>query len=236
MKSNSLVSSNGKHILDDALQIISYPPEIIPVEKRVDSTAFFPGGIGIYENSNTEIDILVLGQDFGTLSYHKALLKGKKVDTNCPTWIHMTALFNSVSIDLKNRCFYSNVFMGLRKEDKMTGPLLRIISNSADRKTYKESCVRFLQNQIKIIRPKAVITLGNEPIKMLFEAACKNISSWKRSTKATDSNSIVKAIFGDFECYCLALLHPSLRHSNLHYRKSTKSEDELLSELLKLIQ
>lgn len=105
MKKFHFIPNEGSHILDDSLKNIFYPPEIIPIKKRVDSTAFFPGGNGIYEFSDDEIDILVLGQDFGTFSYLKKLLDGNSVDTDCATWKNMLKLFDAVCPKFKKKCF-----------------------------------------------------------------------------------------------------------------------------------
>lgn len=101
----------------------NYPNTIKPVEKMVDTTAFFPGGKGLWlEGGSKEYPcILVLGQDFSTVNRYNLIKDDKVRDTNSPTWWNMKKLFAEAKVDL-NKCFFSNVFMGLRDTDIMTGP------------------------------------------------------------------------------------------------------------------
>ena len=83
-----------------------YPEnKILSVTEMVCGTAFFPGGNGLWENSDEEIDILVLGQDFGTYEYYKKILTDETIkDTDCPTWINILTLFEKSGIKAE-RCF-----------------------------------------------------------------------------------------------------------------------------------
>ena len=135
----------------------TYPDnKILPISKKVDGTAFFPGGEGIWENSNEEIDVLVLGQDFGTKAYYDKILADETVkDTDCPTWINMLTLFNKVGIKTE-RCFFSNVFMGVRVEDNMIGPLIRKTPEYDD---YRTQSIDFLKKQIPNINPNTTFEI-----------------------------------------------------------------------------
>lgn len=48
------------------------------------------------------------------------MVEGNKADLDSPTWNNLIKLFEEAGVDLK-KCFFSNVFMGLRDTEKMTG-------------------------------------------------------------------------------------------------------------------
>ena len=193
----------------------TYPDnKILPISKKVDGTAFFPGGEGIWENSNEEIDVLVLGQDFGTKAYYDKILADETVkDTDCPTWINMLTLFNKVGIKTE-RCFFSNVFMGVRVEDNMIGPLIRKTPEYDD---YRTQSIDFLKKQIQIINPKVIIVLGKEPARMLMNAL--PLKYWYSMKKISDITTIAKVEYLGAEHLCVALCHPSMRNFNKRFRK-----------------
>lgn len=193
----------------------TYPDnKILPIRKKIGGTAFFPGGEGLWEKSDVEIDVLVLGQDFGTKAYYDKILADETVkDTDCPTWINMLALFNKVGIK-PERCFFSNVFMGLRTEDNMTGSLIR---KSSEYDKYRMQSADFLIKQIQIINPKVIIVLGNEPTKMLMNVL--PLKDWYSMNKVSDITTIAKAEYSEAEYLCVALCHPSMRNSNKRFRK-----------------
>ena len=193
----------------------TYPiNKILPITKRVEGTAFFPGGSGLWENSDEEIDILVLGQDFGTEEYYNKILADETVkDTDCQTWINMLKLFKKAGIKAE-RCFFSNVFMGVRADNNMTGPLIR---KSPEYNDYRNKSIEFLKEQIKIINPKIIMVLGLEPAKILVDAL--SLEEWSSAKKISDITTIAKAEFMWEEYLCVALSHPSLRNSNKRFRK-----------------
>lgn len=195
---------------------------IEPIEARVqDKIAFFPGGNGYFCEVG-KADILVLGQDFSTVAYFEDFRDNpRKQDTTGPTWRNMLELFKEANIDLR-RCFFSNVFMGLRPGDKMTGK-----SPVYKNKTLLEENVSFLREQISVIHPKVIITLGKYPVDMLLRA--ENKKDHKVSSSVTKITEIETIELEGNKYIWVALVHPSMRNLNVRSRKykgHEKSEAE----------
>lgn len=72
--------------------------------------------------------ILVLGQDFSTLEDYLKMSNENANDLDCPTWRNIIRLFDQSGVD-RNQCFFSNVFMGLRKTGSMTGVFPGLLPN-----------------------------------------------------------------------------------------------------------
>ena len=195
-----------------------YPESVAPVNcMATTNTAFFPGGKGLWlaGDSNQFPDILVLGQDFSTEEWYIEMLKGKVTDLDSPTWRNMIRLFNQTGIDL-HRCFFSNVFMGLRRTKSMTGEFPGFKD-----KLFVRRNIDFLSYQIDTIKPKTIITLGKYAAEMLTSLSQNNLRCWKdwQALKAVDVGFICNVKFHDHICNCVALEHPSMRYSNVKRRK-----------------
>ena len=209
-----------------------YPPDTTAVIKHTEKTAFFPVGNGTYNQceSDSEIDILVLGQDFGTAEYTKSITDGNSEDSISPTWNNMIALFNHAGVN-PGRCFFSNVFMGLRTTNKMTG----IYPGYKDNK-HKNQSLEFLRFQITTIKPRAIITLGKVPAEMLAQCTSPELDLWNGDHLVRD----VK-LSSELSCVCVSLVHPSMRNSNVGKRaygefKGNEAEIVMLKTMLKTLE
>ena len=110
-------------ILFENMKIVEpYPEKVAPVPIILKRTAFFPGGLGLWDSNECERipNILVLGQDFSTEKQYIEMLNEERSGLTGPTWRNLIKLFNEATIPLQD-CFFSNVFMGLRKTKSMTG-------------------------------------------------------------------------------------------------------------------
>ena len=165
---------------------------------------FFPLGSGILtENSKKDIakidncKIMVLGNDFGTREYLKNIKNNKEKETS-PT---IRNLIQNTGLGLNTETtFFTNLFMGLRSEGKMTGKKKLTTE-------FKKVCFDFLQIQLKLINPRIVICLGTEVGQALSE---KN-----EFLDFSFINNIVKTsspFFGN-RTYIL-IPHPSYAHIN----------------------
>ena len=195
---------------------------LLQVNEQVEGTAFFPCGSGLYENSNETIDILVLGQDFGTVHYYKEALSVKDKDLNSPTWKNLISLFNNAGINM-SQCFFSNVYMGVRIKNNMVG---KAVPKRKCNLSFIKDNMEFLREQIKTVNPKAIITLGNYATSMLINSCDSGLTNWSRSGKVSDITENDVAVFGDLKIPCVALLHPSMRYANLHKRNAKLSSND----------
>lgn len=212
-----------------------YPENVSPVSEMCKTTAFFPGGRGLWMEdgeNDFSLEILILGQDFSTVDYHKELLlnKGKK-DIDFPTWRNLIKLFKvDAGIDL-NYCFFSNVFMELRSGGKMTGKF----SGFKDAEYVKRS-VDNLLFQIATIKPKVIITLGMFAADMLSRTGAQELADFKNGEvlKIKDEGLKLNVNINGNVCTVVALEHPSMRFLNVKRRKFREFEgDEAEVEMLR---
>lgn len=220
-----------------------YPEGVTKVPVMMDITAFFPGGRGLWLEEELESypDILVLGQDFSTVSAYQAMLEGGRSDLQSPTWNSLIKLFEESGIPLGN-CFFSNVFMGLRNTKSMIGTFPGIKN-----KYFVKRNVDFLAFQIKTIHPSIIITLGRPASEMMAKLSPDQLSVWEKGKALSmPNNGFIKnnSVFGR-TIHCVALEHPSMRNSNVK-RRRYKNQDgdysghtaevEMLRDLIKTIR
>src|SRR5205823_522257 len=97
-----------------------YPRGVVPVHRAVTGTAFFPGGYGLWRRS-TESQLpefpvertMVLGQDFDSEAGYLRTLLRDGPESNA-TWRNLLPFLHEVGISPET-CFFTNLFMGLRK-------------------------------------------------------------------------------------------------------------------------
>lgn len=201
--------------IDDIVK--PYPEYVEPVTQMIDNTVFFPGGKGLWLEIESDVlpSILVLGQDFSTVEEYQKMLNGNSSDLDCPTWKNLIKLFESLNIDLC-RCFFSNVFMGLRKTKSMVGRFPGLKD-----KKFVERNLEFLSLQIETIKPELIITLGLYATKMVADLSPQDLINWKEAKSFKKIDDAVKygVRFGNHKCNCVALVHPSMRPINVKNRK-----------------
>ena len=194
-----------------------YPDKVVRVNEMLDVTAFFPGGKGLWleDSTNVSPDVLVLGHDFSTINYYNKMLENGQSEINSPTWRSMRKLFNDVNLDL-NRCFFSNVYMGLRDADKMTG----LFPGSKDKEFVKRN-LEFLKTQIRAVNHKVIITLGKPASINLSLLSEQLINEWSKGKALSSPNIGLKrnVMIDELGYVCVALEHPSMRNQNVKRRR-----------------
>lgn len=211
-----------------------YPELVAPISTMLGVTAFFPGGYGLWKEEASDVfpSVLILGQDFSTEDEYILMLQTGKNEINGPTWRNMRKLFSEAELNLSD-CFFSNIFIGLRKTKSMVGKF----PGSKD-KLYVSRCLDFMALQIKTIEPKIIVTLGKYPSELL-SLVSEDLNSWKNGKALSDPNNGFKErvnINGHI-CTCIALEHPSMRNSNVKRRiygdkKGSEAEVAMLREAL----
>lgn len=217
-----------------------YPDKVVRVNEMLDVTAFFPGGKGLWleDNLNVFPDILVLGHDFSTVNYYNKMLETGQSEINSPTWRSMRKLFNDANLDL-NRCFFSNVYIGLRDAHKMTG----VFPGSKDKNFVKRN-LEFLKHQISTVKPKVIITLGKPASINLSLLSEQLIDVWSKGKALSSPNNGLKrnVMIDSLSYVCVALEHPSMRNQNVKRRRyvnefgiytGNEAEIEMLKDALK---
>lgn len=140
-----------------------YCPEgVAPIQERIRGIAFFPGGPGLW-NVDRGSDVLppmpigkimVLGQDFDKVSSYTRSLTNFGEDIDGPTWGPLRCLLRDVSIQ-PELCFFTNAYMGLGLKSRATGKF----PGATD--SFRKHCQAFLKEQIKVQKPRLILTLGN---------------------------------------------------------------------------
>lgn len=215
------------HLFAEMPDIIGdYPTGTEPVWARVRGTAFFPGGSGLWRPDignrlppMPEGGVMVLGQDYYTKSgYLEFLTKANELETS--TWRELRKLFAAVNL-VESRCFFTNAWMGLRSNGSATGKYA-----GARDAGFTQRCAQYLRRQIATQRPRLIITLGGNVLRMMAAVAPDISKSWgtRPSLSRIDAANVGLVRNADFpdtelvRANVVALVHPCMRNSNVHRR------------------
>jgi hypothetical protein len=222
-------ATNGDHLAERLWRRLPavgpYPKGVLAVPEPIAGTSFFPGGFGLWHPEGGHPlpampvgGVMVLGHDFHSEEGYKAsLARGCERDTQ-PTWRNLLTLLERVEIP-PARCFFTNVFMGLRAGSGTTGPFPgRHDTEFVDR------CRRFLAEQLDVQRPALILTLGTVAPRMLAHLS-SDLGDWRApgSLKALDAAGPVRrhvrfAEAGGLVASVVALTHPCFRHASVQHR------------------
>jgi uracil-DNA glycosylase family 4 len=126
----------------------------------INGTAFFPGGHGVWRGlaphgslpqAFPEQSVMFVGHNFDKVKgYERSLKRGIEI-INGPTWRKLREYIAFAELQ-PEECFFTNALVGLQPE-KSRGPL-----KATDR--FRAECRHFLGEQIRIVQPRAIISLG----------------------------------------------------------------------------
>lgn len=223
-----------------------YPTSVSNKNGEIKYRAFFPAGNGIYGGSNSfpKNGIMILGQDWGTEKGYDEDLKRGGEPENYPTWKNILKFLEATGLST-DYCFFTNVFMGLRKEGTAYGRF-PAFNNKPENKKYLDNCKEFFLYQIEIQKPKLILVLGLRVAEFLAEVSGQ-LSSWSKinNFKSIDeNNNQIKRdiVFNNGVVSNLILLmHPSCRKYNLDTRKyngetGNNAQIKMTKELLQHIK
>lgn len=204
-------------------QLIAYPEGVVPVPALIPGLAFFPGGRGVYQ-VRRELPrfpfrkVMVLGQDFDTLSgFNDSFQRGEE-DRGVATWLNVLKLLRRVGIP-PSVCFFTNAYMGLREKGKNTGP-----SPGQKSPSFRNACLSFFRLQLELQKPRLILCLGLHVASFLAQAS-PELREWDRASFSTidaagaglakdvrfnDCSLIVQSV--------AVVVHPSFRHANIRLR------------------
>lgn len=215
-----------------------YPDLVTEVTTMIDITAFFPGGKGLWKEEESDVfpTILILGQDFSTEKEYMRMMQNKVNDINGSTWRNLRELFKEANVSLID-CFFSNVFMGLRKTESMTGKFPGFKNED-----FVSRNIEFLLFQINVIKPKLIITLGKYSAELVSKLS-DDLNSWRnyRALRQPDIGLKKDIKINGNILTCVALEHPSMRRSNVKRRRyknfvGNEAEVRMLKDALNLMQ
>jgi uracil-DNA glycosylase family 4 len=153
--------------------VTAYGPGAIKTTKRVDGTAFFPGGVGLWRGLEPHGDvpfyfpqspIMVLGHNFGTVKQLERSWACGIEPMNGLTWRILRRYLEKANI-CKTDCFFANVFVGLQP--------IRSKGEMAGSEEYKSQCRAFLNTQIKRVKPCIVVILGIHAAEQFRLSGCQ---------------------------------------------------------------
>jgi hypothetical protein len=196
--------------------VAPFPPGVAAIPEPIGGTAFFPGGLGLWME---ELDrdchfpigsCMVVGQDFNTVSaYERARQRRSEVGVS-KTWQVLRRLLMSFSIR-PDRCFYTNAYMGLRKAGKETGRFCGARDND-----FVNRCAIFFSRQLAVVRPRLILMLGMEPLRMLGPRLFRIKAP--PTLMACDS-FYPRVCFGNGDAAMVVLTHPSFYYANVRHRR-----------------
>lgn len=170
---------------------------------------FFPACTGTIDGNIDigKMDTLILGQDFGSLGDYNRRVKNKgEFIEKQSTWKQLIPMLENLGLDSK-KSFYSNYLMGLRKDEGNVG-----ISPGISDHNYLKLCNSFLEQQVRVIRPKVIVFLGKVSFglsKGLSEPEIRNLKFIKKIREENIQKPNIK--IGGKNYPCIYLIHPSFR-------------------------
>jgi hypothetical protein len=220
-------------------KIKSYPDQIVPIPNdRIEGTAFFPGGDGLYEHKGFEkTEIMILGQDFDNEENFAKSVERKSEEGN-RTWNNLIRILTTHDVVSMEKYFFTNAIMGLRLgTTKNTG---RSKAFSKKNAFFLSQCQEFFIEQLKTQKPKLIIGLGAHIPLFLSKTSIRlghlsRITSLSQIGDTLEKNLFKEVIFNgitDYKTNVIFITHPSLYHSNVVRRHTEGKKFE--SDLIKL--
>ncbi len=130
------------------------------VGEPINGTAFFPGGHGVWRGVTPrgslpqafpEQSVMFVGHNFDKVEGYERSLKRGTEAINGTTWRKLREYIAFADLQ-PEECFFTNALMGLQPE-RSRGPL-----KATDR--FRAECRHFLDEQIGIVQPCAIVSLG----------------------------------------------------------------------------
>ena len=223
-----------------------YPPGVTAVPHQIQGTSFFPGGTGLWFPETRRIPelpvggVMVLGHDFHSVAGYEWSRKNEAENLQSPTWRHLLPLLCRTSIP-RERCFFTNVYMGLRTGKATTGPFPGAASPE-----FVKRCQKFFLVQIAAQQPSLILALGGH-VPLFLAPLSAQLAPWAacKGFRERDSGNVALVSGVTFSaskvrpCVVVSLVHPSFRPSNVHRRSwctltGDAAEIALLKEAVQL--
>ena len=142
-------------------QFGTYPNGVIKISERIDGTAFFPGGWGLWNTQPHELlplvpigGSMVLGHNFDSEAGFQRSLRHGSENLKSATWGNLLAFLEQVGIS-PEQCFFTNAYVGLRAGKHAMGAF-----SGARDPEFVCWCRNFLLKQLQLIQPRLIFTLG----------------------------------------------------------------------------
>ncbi len=153
-----------------ARAVTTYPERAVTaVPAFAFGTAFFPVGAGLWEPNaplpDDPIAIVAHVFDAASVAYALGPGNGSERIADNRTWRGLLTLLERADIDVR-RCFLTNAYMGVKVGDPC-GPV-------GGGRAFRAACEAFLGEQVRAVRPRAIVTLGL-PAALALRAASEDL-------------------------------------------------------------
>ncbi len=197
------------------------PEHLAPVPHRIPEPQFFPGATGLlpYEEwaevrpcstgdrgllpPVPESPVVVLGNFFATSDEFVDVDEGRLTHLG-RTWDTMREMFQGIVPP--SEVFLTDSYPTLPKAGGRTGGV-------RPGRRYGGACRRFLVEEVRMLRPRAVLCLGGHATRLLA-SVCPELAQWRDSSfKAIDEAEapVVDVSLSGVDFRATALTHPSAR-------------------------
>jgi hypothetical protein len=203
------------HQLEAVLKTIRYPHGIIAAPGdycAIRGESFFPGGKGHVAEIPPVGGLMYLGHNFDKIDgFLNSVRRGREENL---TWRRIRdSVFSHIPAE---RIWFTNYFMGVLLTESNVGALER--SSGFDQ--FEEDCWNFFKLQVAIQKPRLIVALGREVVRILSPSNRLNIPSWKLGAGQTygplrlKSHPIRISSNDPYETQIIAAYHPSFGRSS----------------------
>ncbi len=222
---------NNAHAIDALFalhdQFGSYPDGVIRIPRRIPGTAFFPGGYGLWNTQPNELlppmpvgGVKVVGHNFDSeTGFHRSFHHAGE-NLKSATWRNLLTFLKQVGIP-PERCFFTNAYVGLRAGDRAMGAF-----PGARDPDFVCWCRNFLLEQLRLIQPRLILTLGVHVPGFLASLSPELKSAWSGVTRlrVLDERGVALVYPSTFSgvlrpAAVVALTHPAYRRLNVKSRR-----------------
>lgn len=219
------------HAIEELFELLNqfedYPNGVMKIPERLEGTAFFPGGWGLWDTHPHELPppvpiggSMVLGHNFDSeVGFQRSLRLGGE-NLKSATWGNLLAFLQEVGIS-PAQCFFTNAYVGLRAGNHAMGAFA-----GARDPGFVRQCRTFLLKQLQLMQPRLIFTLGVYVPGFLAPLAPELQSTWSdvTSLRTLDEREVALVYPCTFSGVLLpvavvALTHPSYRRLNVTSRR-----------------
>ncbi len=203
------------------VELSAYPTGVVPVPAYLPGIAFFSAAAGLIVNDPDEPlppfpfgGVMFVGHnlDSETAFLHRLASGRAHGDTDRPmlTWRNLYLLLERASV-APETCFFTNAYVGLKAGDEPSGTF----PGAADT-AFSAWCRNFLEEQIAVMRPSVVASLGTDA-RQFLSAMAPELAAW--APRPNPPPGVVQAQLGGVTTTAVALLHPSGYYGSLGRRR-----------------
>ncbi len=205
-----------------------------PVERfrrQLEGLAFFSAAAGLLVTDSAGPlppfafgGVMFVGHNLDSeIAFRRRLMSGRAhggPDRPMLTWRNLYRLLDGAGLAAGD-CFFTNAYVGLKAGDDPTGRF-----PGADDHGFRLWCRGFLEEQVAVMKPRALATLGTGSRRFLSTMA-PELAAW--ASPRNPAPGVVRAHLGDHDFAAVAILHPSGYHGSFgrrRYRDCTGLEAE----------